>query len=435
MSAHEPTRRQLIAAAGLVAGAASATAARAAPQSTDTMSDQDLARYVGFGGKASGGPGDKAAGEWMERELTAAGFRCDRLSFEAPYFEPEMAELRSGEATAAVIPQAIVVPTGPDGIAGKMTRVAPGIAFDKPLHGTIALVDLPYARWSSALAKPVRGTIDAALKAGAAACVVITNGPTGKAIALNADGRAPMFDRPVAILAPEDAAPFLAAAEQANDARLVVHGREGRRSAFNLVGRLDRRRGRWVVVSTPRSGWFTCAGERGGGVAAWLALARWVPTALPGHDLAFVCNSGHEYENLGAEHTLDSGLPGPGQTDLWLHLGANVAARDWHELGGKMRPLPGADAQRVLAVSGNLLTRTQALFSGQPGLEAPYDASGFTAGELSNVIAAGYEQVLGIFGAHRYHHVREDNESCLNPEATSQVIASLQALLSDFSKR
>jgi hypothetical protein len=49
----------------------------------------------------------------------------------------------------------------------------------------------------------VRGPIEAAFAAGAKAVVAITNGPTNKVIALNADGRKPMFAGPVALLAPE----------------------------------------------------------------------------------------------------------------------------------------------------------------------------------------------------------------------------------------
>ncbi|MBL7466165.1 PA domain-containing protein, partial [Escherichia coli] len=80
------------------------------------------------------------------------------------------------------------------------------------LAGAVALLDLPFARYSTAIAKPVRVPIEAAFAAGAVAVVVITNGPTGKVIALNADGRKPMFAGPVALLAPSDAGPFLAAA-------------------------------------------------------------------------------------------------------------------------------------------------------------------------------------------------------------------------------
>src|SRR5690606_28858538 len=125
-----------------------------------------------------------------------------------------------------------------------------------PLDGAIALVDLPYGRWSSAFAKPVRGPIDAAFSAGARAAVVVTNGPTGQVIALNADGREPMFPGPVGLLAPANSAPFLSAAMSHAQATVTLGGEGGRRAAFNVIGRIERGKRRWVVVSTPRSGWF-----------------------------------------------------------------------------------------------------------------------------------------------------------------------------------
>src|SRR3546814_18340199 len=72
---------------------------------------------------------------------------------------------------------------------------------------------------------------------------------------------------------------------------------------------------------------------------------------LPDHDLAFLCNSGHEYENLGAEEALKAAAPKPAETHFWLHLGANVAARDWHEGLFGLAPLAGVDSQRYLVVS------------------------------------------------------------------------------------
>ena len=274
----------------------------------------------------------------------------------------------------------------------------------------------------------------AALAGGAVAAVLVTNGPTRQAIALNADGRKPMFARPVAILAPQDTAPFLSVAENGQHATLVVTGRGGRRPAYNLIGRLDRGRARWIVVSTPRSGWFTCAGERGGGVAAWCALARWASKALPGYNLAFLCNSGHEYEYLGAEHAFDSALPKPDATSLWLHLGANVAARDWQELTGTLLPLPSADSQRYLVTSPELLDTVRRAFAGQPGLEVPRATGNFAAGELTNVLAAGFTNVLGIFGAHRFHHVREDDQRCVDPVATARAITALKSILLTLTK-
>lgn len=154
-------------------------------------------------------------------------------------------------------------------------------------------------------------------------------------------------------------------------------------------------------------------GRTGPGVAAWLWLARWASVAINDYNLAFVCNSGHEYENLGALESLKALAPRPDVTKLWLHLGANVAAQNWQE--GTGRPLPSVDPQRYLSVSGSLLPLARATFSGLAELEAPYTSDILSAGELNEVIAAGYRTVAGVFGTHRYHHVAKDDARCVSP--------------------
>ena len=128
------------------------------------------------------------------------------------------------------------------------------------------------------------------------------------------------------------------------------------------LARLSRGASRTLVVSTPRSGWFTCAGERGPGIAVWLHLARWAAANLKTVDLEFLATSGHEYENVGGATYLRAMAPKPDRVALWLHLGANVAARDWHELA-QLVPLPGADSQRLLMVSEPLMPVAQRLFA------------------------------------------------------------------------
>jgi hypothetical protein len=425
------TRRRFLAAsasAPLIAAAASPASATANTPVADSVAD-DLDQYIGFGNKQSGGPGDEACGAWLEAELARAGFATERQYFSAPWFEAQKAELVTGEVRARLWPQPIVQTTPAGGITAPVVRVdAQGLAA-RPLAGAIALVDLAHARWSSMFWPGVAEPVEAAFAGGAAACVIVTNGPSGKIIALNTDGREPLYSRPMALIAPEDAAPFLAAAIEGRQATLVQTGRGGRRQAFNLIGRLDRGRGRWLVVSTPRSGWFTCAGERGGGIAAWLHMARWASRAARDYDLALVCNSGHEYQYLGAEELLHTVAPRPEDTAFWLHLGANLAARDWHDGVGARTPLPGTDSQRYLVVSPGLLRAAEAEFAGLAGLEAPYSSDTLSAGELSNVIAAGYAPVAGIFGVHRFHHVAEDDARCVSAEAVRETTLAFQRLL------
>ncbi|PIC00515.1 hypothetical protein [Caulobacter sp. X] len=421
-----PTRRSLLA-TPLAAGVATSTAwaAQSAPSAAEL-----LERYVAFGGKASGGPGDIACGEWMAAWLEARGLVVERQAFDAPFFEVDEAWLQVGDARAAVVPQAIVTPTGSDGIGGRVVVRAPEDAA-AAADGAIVLIALPYARWSSAVSPAVRGPVQAALSAGAQAVVLITTGPSGEALALNADGRTPLFNSPVATLAPKDAPALIAAAKSGAAGVLKITGRGGRRPSFNLIGRRDRGHGQWLVVSTPRSGWFTCAGERGPGVAAWMMLADWASRSNLPVDLAFVSNSGHEYENLGAQHLLEAAAPPPDQTRLWFHLGANVAARDWHELGGRLAPLPSADPQRFLMASSELVPACRVAFSGLPGLEAPYALGAGTTGELAHIAAAGYRRVAGIFGAHRLHHAAIDDARCVEAKPVEAVFQAVRRLLEE----
>ena len=430
MSTMGPNRRAVLGAGAIATLAGAAAKGQAAePSMIEDAIEADLLTYVKFGEKRAGGPGDTACGEWLADELQRAGYVIQRQTFSAPFFAQRRAELAVGDAVMAVYPQPIVVPTGAEGLSGPLVRVDSAGRFSGSLDGAIALVDLAFARWSSTLSPGVRGPIEAAFTAGAKAAVAITNGPSGKVIALNADGRGPMFKGPVALLAPEDAGPALAGAMTGHEARLIVEGESGRRPAFNFVGRIDRGKGRWLAVSTPRSGWFTCAAERGPGVAVWLDLARWAVSALPDYDLAFICNTGHEYEYLGAAEAMKEIAPPPEETRFWLHLGANVAARDWHDAAGRPSPLPSVDSQRYLSISPDLVPLAREVFAGQAGYEAPVSSKVLAAGELVEVIKAGYSPAAGVFGIHRFHHVIEDDERCLNPAATVAAANAFRELV------
>jgi Zn-dependent M28 family amino/carboxypeptidase len=54
------------------------------------------------------------------------------------------------------------------------------------------------------------------------------------------------------------------------------------------------------VISTPRSGWFDCVGERGTGTAVFLELARWAVDRFPDHSIHLVNAGAHEYYFAGS---------------------------------------------------------------------------------------------------------------------------------------
>lgn len=402
--------------------------ANAHPHSNQSI-ENDLNRYVGFGIKRAGGRGDTACGKWMVGELKKSGYDIHRQTFNVPYFKQKTSQLTCNGVKTSIYAQPIVIPTGPKGISAPLVRVDSNGRANGSLEGAIALIELPHSRWSSMMQKQARTPVEKAFLAGAKAAVIITNGPTGKVIALNTDGSKPMFKGPVALLAPEDADPFMAAALTNEMANLIIDGKVGTRPAFNFVGKLDRNKKQWIAISTPRSGWFTCAAERGPGVAAWLDIARWAVQNLPNHNLAFICNTGHEYENLGASEAMKEIAPAPSKTTFWLHIGANVAATDWHALLGYLSPLPSVDSQRYLSISPQLIPLAKKLFKGQLGYENPVSSKVLSAGELNEVIKAGYEPAAGVFGIHRYHHVAEDDQRCLNVKATIEATHGFRDLL------
>ncbi|MBS0362597.1 MAG: hypothetical protein JSR98_14570 [Proteobacteria bacterium] len=421
-----PSRRGLLGSVGLV-GLAVAASATAGGEAETAALQAILERYFGFGVKASGGPGDDATGAWLEGELTRLGYACRRQTFQVPYFEVRQASLACGDARVTVVPQAIVAPTGPQGLTAPLKLASiPG-----DLAGAIALVDLPTKRWTALADPQVARPLAEAVRRGAAGVVLVTNGPTGEAVALNVSTHRPSVERPVALLAPREAQPFLAAAADGRTATLTIDGQGGgaaRRPAFNLIARLDRKAAKTLMISTPRSGWFGCAAERGSGLAVWLSLAQWLAKTNPGVNVELLATSGHEYEYLGGELFLEKEAPKPADTRLWVHIGASAAARDWHE--PRLLPLPSADAQRVLTATADILERTRHVFHGITGLEATYLADkAMAGGELVNVLDAGYRTAIGLYGGHRYFHTRGDDMRCTSGELVQPVAAAFRAAI------
>jgi hypothetical protein len=56
---------------------------------------------------------------------------------------------------------------------------------------------------------------------------------------------------------------------------------------------------------TPRSGWWSCASGRGGGLVLFLEIMRAVRKAHTARTVIFTANSGHELGHLGLDHFIE----------------------------------------------------------------------------------------------------------------------------------
>lgn len=395
------------------------------------MIANDLRRFIALGSKASGGNGDNAAGEWFAQELATAGFTVERTPFQVPFFAPLRVELEAEGLVAPLIPQAVVTTAPRDGVEGPLFRLDPQAPAAIP-KGAIVIVDLPRQGWSSATAPLIARSIALCEQAEAKGIVLLTNGPTGEGIALNAHEDRPISTLPTACLAPRDAQAFLDIAARKGGGRLFLVGETGHREAFNVAGRRYPANARkTVVISTPRSGWFACAAERGPGIAIWLNLLRWLANANLPVNLIFSTHSGHEYENLGLRHQLPR-LPKPTDIDLWLMFGAGAVTRATKFIDGKISTLT-SPAERLLTVTDNTEALAHRVFTGWPGWSDPTFARGGGASEAGTAIAHGYGNVVGFNGGNPYHHVHKDLGSNVDPMLIRRLSIGCRELISNIA--
>ena len=383
---------------------------------------RDVAAYFGFGEHSSGSDADRQTGDWLGQRLGALGFEVSRQPVEVPFFETKECTLQLASGTVSPLyAQAPVQRTPPGGLTAPLA-LRRDSSDDAGLAGKIAIVILPWARHSSILAPAVANAFRAATNGGAVAVIAVTTGPSGEAILLNAPDET-LYDRPLAVIGPRAAQPVISAAISGERARLVIDGVQGRRQASNVIAVRGSGPGR-LIVTTPASGWFGCAAERGGGIAAFLAFAARLTRLFPSLPMTFAAMSGHEYEYVGGKAFLRELAPPPEDVALWMHLGSGLAALDWHEPGGGvLLPLPSVDAQRYLVGPEAMLPKMRDLMAGIPGLERPYPVSGpGVGGEAASFFAAGYRNLIGNFGNSRFHHSTRDT-----PETTTGALVAQAA--------
>ena len=425
----EMNRRAMIAGLGAAAGATFTPSAVLAHYE-GPLGERlyaDVERYSGLGHHRTGGPGDEATTSWLAERLSAAGYEVSSPRFELPTFEPAQCHVRSGDSLIDTFPAWPVVPTC--GITRPLHNAADGGS----LEGKIGLVILPYRPGSAFVVRGFGSTVLDAQSRGADAIVVVTEGPTGEIIALNAHLERYAWRVPVVLAAGKERGCLEELAARQAFATVEVQGEvRPRAHATNVLGRRAARKGApegAVVLTTPKSGWFTCAGERGSGIALFLEaaerLVRWTD-----RELLVVATTGHELEGLGGEKLLEQYAPPPGRVALWTHIGANIASNEV-DLSRGVRRTDEIFSQRGILVPASLMKAAGRAFARQPGYATPVDIlSDKAVGEVVIYRRDGYHRLIGMVGAHPLHHTVLDlPRNVTSPDALEPVALGLFKLL------
>ena len=338
----------------------------------------DVTRYDSFGVHRYGSPGAEAALDWIATELAAAGLAVSeqRFTMDRQYaFERGTLEVEGRQLD--ILPQWWIPE---DRASVELTApIAP--------EGLLRL-SLPYDR-GAYLDESHRARLAEAFALKPAAVLLDIAHPSGEIFTYNVDQAADPWPVPVLLVAPKDVPHLRPGAMGTISLRGAYrHGVAGR----NIVARLDRGRGQWLVVSTPVTSWFTSTGERGPGIAGFLAMARLAQARFTGHDMVFVATSGHEIGHGGMANFMRHGAPPPESTAAWAHFGASLACRD---------PVVTAINSSV-----SLARPVERAFAQIEGIRLIGEKAAI--GELRDVHAARYPHFFGMAGSHKFFHTPAD---------------------------
>ena len=365
----------------------------------------DVEAYVGFGTHRTGSVGDLATSAWFADYWRGLGYEIEQMDVETPNADTTVARLTAGGATFDGFAQPPLAFTPAEGITGKLVRWSEASPAD--VKGAIAYVHIPRAPGGLALGADYRAAFQAAAKAGAIGVLAAMSGPSGEVVAINTPV-AMTLDIPVLQLGDKLKPQLDGIVDVGQDVTLTITGPGGTRVGKNTVARYGAE-GPWIIVSTPQSGWFTCGGERGPGIAMSRALAAWaIKSELPVRWL-FVATSGHEWIDHGAHLFHELSAPGPDETALWWHLGAAFGARAYEETPDGLVAKDTPNLTRALMATPDLVPLIETAFAGQKVIETPMPADLAKAlGEYRLVLEEGYPSGAGFWGGNAHFHTPID---------------------------
>jgi hypothetical protein len=386
----------------------------------------DVEAYVGFGTHRTGSKGDLATSDWLATYWSELGYEIEQTNVTCANADTHVAKLRIGDEAFDGFAQPPLTFTAEGGLSAPLAWWKPDAPAE--ISGKIAVVYVERTPGTPSPGAAYREAFQRCAAAGAVGVVAVMSGPSGEVVAINT----PLIMKlgiPVLQLGERERARLEAAMAAKATGKLIIEGPGGERTGKNTIARSGAS-GPWVIISTPQSGWFTCGGERGPGIAMSRALAAWAKTTTYPVRWLFIATSGHEWVDYGADIFHTNQAPDPADTALWFHLGASFGARAYEETPTGLVAQATANPVRTLMATPDLIPHCEAAFAGQVSIEKPLSADPAKAlGEYRLVLAEGYASSAGFWGGNAHFHTPIDGADSTTPEIMEPIVRSVARVI------
>ncbi len=350
---------------------------------------------------------DQASADWLSGQVRQLGLEPTQEPFQISRVDPIASVLVAGNRRLEGLPLFDGAFTDSGGVRGRFGMLAS--------NAEIGLAEVvPNAAAAGALGEARRANRHRAI-------VCITRGGRPGLCPSNADLFLQAFGPPVLQLSSAEASWLNDQAQRGTDVQLIAHAiRTPARSVnvTSIVAGTDPSLPP-LVVMTPRSGWYGCASERGGGIACWLEVMRALRPIRPTRSILFVASSGHELGHLGINAFVDR-RPGIVTGAVgWMHFGANIGAATE----------PGNRLQASNDMFDDMLSREMS--NSQLNVDQRVQRGTIPGGE-AEVVHRGGGRYVSIIGNNALFHNREDR----GPQAIdSGVITKFCAAFTSLARK
>ncbi len=354
------------------------------PGLTSAVIEERIRAYESFGIHRTGWTGDDASATWMRDILHGAGAKPELERFMFPLLEYRRTRLITPDGQIEGVPLHDAGFSPPGGIRGELVELGTGDPFGNIVVST--------ENDPACSQQRIGRSIEDLEEAGAVGLVIVTADPKRAVTVLNATNLIAPRALPVLQIGAREARSLASAMLMHAEVTLEVDGDRLQSRARNVVASLPGTEPDLAPlgVMTPRSGWFTCAAERGGGIAILLALAEEFARRPHRRTIEFVASSGHELNHYGLESYLRSRAGIERRAHAWLHLGANIGT--------------STGPTRIETTDDALLAQGTAQFE-SAGVR--FEVTEARGGEAQN-IAKGGGRYLSVRGVNQYFHSPND---------------------------